>query len=374
VRKLGLIYAAGVLVSFLVLAGFVIGFKLLGHAVSWGMQLQNPQVVVVLTVLLLLVALNLFGVFEINLDGRIMGTAGGLASREGSAGAFLNGVLTTVLATPCTAPFLAPALGFAFIQPPLVILLFFLSIGLGLAAPYVVLCWQPAWLRFLPKPGAWMERFKVAMGFPVLATALWLFTLATSNFGDNGDLWFGLFLILVALAAWVWGQFVQRGRARQGLAMAVCLGILIAAYIFLLEKQLNWRHPVAVTNGVSENAADGIQWQPWSLEAVAAARAAGHPVLVDFTAKWCFTCQVNKKTSIEIPSVRAKLKEINAVALIENSYEKDAAVVAELNRYERAGVPLVLVYPKNPDAPPEVLPAFLTPGIVLEALDKAAAN
>jgi thiol:disulfide interchange protein len=373
VRKLGFIYGAGVLVSFLALAVLIISVQLVGHAASWGMQFQNPQFLVAMTVLVTLVALNLFGLFEITLSGRAMGAAGNLASKEGNAGAFFNGVLATALATPCTAPFLGAALGFAFTQPPLIIVLIFLTVGAGLAAPYVILCCQPAWLKFLPKPGAWMERFKVAMGFPMLATAVWLFTLAAPNFGDSGELWLGMFLVLIGMIAWVWGQFVQRGRTMKGLAVGLSFALLLFAYVYVLEDQLHWRHPVSVAaNGALKTSADGIEWRAWSPEAVQAARASGRPVLVDFTAKWCLTCQLNKKTSLEIASVRAKLKEINAIALIENSPSKDATVVAELNRYQRAGVPLVLVYPRDPEAPPQVLPEVLTPGIVLDALARAA--
>jgi len=374
VRKLGLIYGAGVLVSFLALALLVIGAKLAGHAASWGMQFQNPQFVVAMTVLVTMVALNLFGVFEINLSGRVMGAAGNLAAKEGSAGAFFNGVLATALATPCTAPALGVALGYAFTQRPLIIVLMFLTVGAGLAAPYVVLSWQPAWLKLLPKPGAWMERFKMAMGFPMLATAVWLFTLAAPNFGENGDLWLGMFLVLLGLVVWVWGQFVQRGRSRRGLAMAVSVALFVIAYAFVLEGELDWRHPAAATPGSGKLSAapEGIDWQPWSPEAIQAARATGRPVLVDFTAKWCLTCQTVVRPALESAAVRAKLKELNAVALLENSFVKDATVVAELNRYERAGVPLVLIYPRDPGAPPQVLPEVITPGVVVRALEKAA--
>jgi len=355
VRKLGLIYAGGVLVSFLVLAGIVIGLKTAGHKAGWGMQFGSPVFVVCLTALVTLVALNLFGVFEINLGGRVMNAAGGLASRHGAAGAFFNGVLATVLATPCTAPFLGTALGFAFAETPLIVVLMFLTIGAGLTAPYVVLSWQPAWLKFLPQPGAWMEKFKIAMGFPMLATAVWLFLLAAGNLDKSRTLWFGLFLVALGLAAWIWGEFAQRGTKHRGLAMAVSIlfagGIGACAFC---------------------QTPDQIAWQSWSPAAVAQARAASRPVFVDFTADWCVTCQVNKRTSIEIPSVRAKLKEINAVALLGDYTRLPDSLTDELSRFGRAGVPLVLVYPKAAGEPPMVLPAVLTPGVVLEALEKAA--
>ncbi|HEU0037738.1 MAG TPA: protein-disulfide reductase DsbD domain-containing protein, partial [Verrucomicrobiae bacterium] len=191
VFALGLIYGLGVLASFLVMAGLVIAIKQTGGSASWGMQFKSPQISVGFIALVVLIAVNLFGVFEVNVGGRAMGAAGQLASKHGPAGAFFNGVLATILATPCTAPILASALGFAFAQPPLVILLFFLTIGLGLAFPYVLLSWKPGWLKFLPRPGAWMEKFKVAMGFPMLATAVWIFWFTAPRFGEDGVIWIG---------------------------------------------------------------------------------------------------------------------------------------------------------------------------------------
>jgi thiol:disulfide interchange protein DsbD len=370
VRVLGLIYTLGVLVSFLALAGVVIGVKAAGHHAGWGMQFGSPVFVVCLTTLVLLVALNLFGVFEVSLGGRALDTASGFASKTGAPGAFFNGVLATTLATPCTAPFLAPALGFAFAQNASLIVLIFLTVGLGLSAPYLVLSWQPGWLKFLPKPGVWMDKFKNAMGFPMLATVVWLYYVASSSYGQN-VLWLGVFLVLAAFAAWIFGEFFQRGRRHRLVAALIALLVLLGGYGFALEKELDWRGAVLDTGRAGEASTDGIAWQPWSAEAVAAARAAGRPVLVDFTADWCLTCQVNRKTSLENSAVREKLKAVNAVAMVGDCTHFPEAITTELSRYDRAGVPLVLVYPKNPNAQPAVLPAILTPGIVLSALDRA---
>ncbi|HZT22593.1 MAG TPA: protein-disulfide reductase DsbD domain-containing protein [Verrucomicrobiae bacterium] len=373
VRNLGFIYALGVLVSFLALAAVVIGLKAAGRHAGWGMQFGSPIFIVCLTTLVTLVALNLFGVFEVTAGGKILDAAGQLASRHGAPGAFFNGVLATVLATPCTAPVLATALGFAFLQNnPAIILLIFLFVGLGLAAPYVILSCSPAWLKFLPRPGPWMEQFKKAMGFPMLATAVWLFNLAYDDYG-KGVFWLGMFLVGVALAAWVFGEFVQRGRAGKSVAWAVVVILLAGDYVFALEKGLHWRTAVPeMTTDSFSRTAGGIAWQPWSPQAVAAARAAGHPVLVDFTADWCVTCNVNRKIAIEVPSVENKLKELGVVTLVGDYTHFPDRITAELNRFHRAGVPLVLVYPKNPEAQPIVLPQLLTPGIVVEALDRAA--
>jgi thiol:disulfide interchange protein len=247
-----------------------------------------------------------------------------------------------------------------------------LAAGLGLAAPYVVLSFQPAWLKFLPKPGAWMDKFKVAMGFPMLATALWLLSLVSRHYGTAGMLWVGIFLVFVAVAVWIWGEFVQRGTKRKGLAMVLSLLFLAGGYILTLERQLHWRNAPKLAAGGLANDPDGIQWIAWSRQALAKARAEGRPVFVDFTADWCLTCQANKKTSIEIDSVRKKLKEINAVALLGDYTLVPDDITEELKSFGRAAVPLVLVYSKDPAKPPVELPAILTPSIVLDALDQAA--
>ncbi len=375
VRKLGVFYGIGVLFSFLLLASLVVGLKAAGHKAGWGIQFGNAEFLVLMTLVVTLVALNLFGLFEVNLGGSVMAAAGTLAAKEGTLGAFLNGVLATVLATPCTAPFLAPAAGFAFApnQNAAVTVLVLLTVGLGLALPYVVLSWHPAWLKFVPKPGPWMQRFKVAMGFPMLATAVWLSNLTVIHYGDRAW-WLAIFLVLVAFAAWVYGEFVQRGN-RRGLALAATGIIATVAVVGVLEGQLQWRKPLAANSASASNQPPaepgGIQWEKWSPEAVARAQTENRPVLVDFTADWCLICQANKKFAIEVPSVRARLKAINAVALIGDYTRMPDNITAELTRFGRAGVPLVIVYPRSSSAPPLVLPSTLTPGIVLDALDKA---
>lgn len=356
VRMLGMVYCLGVLVSFAVLAGVVIAVQQAGRSASWGMQFQNPVFLVSMTTLVTLVALNLFGLFEVSLGSGAMTSASELAGKEGPTGAFFNGMLATALATPCTAPLLAPALGFAFAQPPLQIILLFLAIGAGLALPYLLLTFQPAWLRFLPKPGNWMVHFKHAMGFPMLGAGIWLFslTIAVPDFGRKAAWWIGLYLVLIAAAAWIWGEFVQRATNRRALAGFLSLLLLVAAGVSLAQAKVQ------------------KEWEPWSPEAVAKARSAGHPVLVDFTADWCVTCQVNKRTSIDVESTKQKIIDLKVVTLKADNTHETPAIVTELKKFDRAGVPMVLVYPRDPKAEPILLPTLLTPGIVLEALDKAA--
>lgn len=376
VRMLGLVYGAGVMVSFLVLASVIIAIKAAGHKAGWGMQFSNPQFIVAMAALITLVALNLFGVFEITLSGRVLGAAGDLASQHGPSGAFFNGVLATALSTPCSAPFLGAALGFAFTQPAIVIVVIFLTVGFGLASPYVILSWHPAWLKFLPRPGAWMEKFKIAMGFPMLITAVWLASLVVTFYGEQ-SWWLGVFLVLLGAAAWVFGEFYQRGNRARGRGL-VFTGLLLATgYLWALESGLDWRNPqpqMASGEKIS-HAPKGYLWQRWSLDAVNKARAEGRAVVVDFTASWCQTCKISVKPGFESTSVVARLKELNAVALLADYTSFPKEITEELEKYERSAVPMVLVYPRDATKPAVVLPEplpFPAPyaPVILSALEK----
>jgi thiol:disulfide interchange protein len=212
------------------------------------------------------------------------------------------------------------------------------------------------------------------MGFPMLATAVWLVYISTYHFGQKSVLWIGLFLVLLATAAWVYGQFVQRGAKLRGLAGGIVLTLLLLDYFWVLETRLHWRNPQLpqTASGAIANEADGIQWEKWSPESVASARAAGRPVFIDFTAVWCLTCQLNKESSIEIDSVKKKLKELNALPLLADFTTRSPQIAAELKKFNRAGVPLVVIYPANQSEPPLLLPEILTPSIVLNALDRVS--
>ena len=227
-------------------------------------------------------------------------------------------------------------------------------------------------MKYLPKPGPWMGRFKVAMGFPMLATAVWLYSVSLSHFSEGAELWLGLLLVMVSMSAWVWGQFVQQVSVRRPLSIGVALLIGLGGAWWVLEGELDWRHPVAPQMGDRGSVVEkGIEWLPWSHAAVADARSAGHPVLVDFTAKWCQNCQANKRFSIQIDPVREKLKAMGAVTFRADFSHYDARIAQELENFDRAGVPLVLVFPSDKDGEVQVLPPLLTPNIVLDALDMA---
>ena len=358
VRKLGLTYALGVWASFLALAGVLISAKNSTQMASWGMQMQSPYFNLVLLLVVVLVALNLFGVFEVTLGGSTMTKASELSSREGFMGAFFNGVLATALATPCTAPFLAGAMGVALTQGQGTIIAAMSAVAFGLASPYVILSFRPDWLKFLPKPGDWMVQFKMIMGFPMLAAGIWILSFTGPMFGKAGVLWLGVLLVFVALAAWVFGEFKQRAASMSLRPLVVCGVLLLSRYGLAMEWGLDWR----------KTRNDSIQWTAWSPEAEQKARTAGKVVLIDFTADWCITCKVNKRTSIEIESVRAMLKDKGVVAMMGDYTNKDPGITKVLQEHRRSGVPLVLVY--SPDEnKPEVLPVMLTPQIVLDALE-----
>ncbi len=374
VRKLGVIYTLGVLVSFLILALIIIGLQKAGQGAGWGLQFGNPYFLIAMSVLVMLIALNLFGVFEVTLGSGALTAASTLASKQGSAGAFFNGLLATVLATSCSAPFLGAAVGFASsLKNSLVTILVMMTVGLGLSAPYLILSWNPAWLKFVPKPGQWMNRFKVAMGFPMVAATVWLCSLVRTHYGDRAW-WLAMFLIFVAVAAWIYGEFVQRGATHRSIAVLVAAVLLLGGYLYALEHGMRWREPITeatAENGHSTVAPRGIAWNAWSPEAVAAARDAGRPVVVDFTATWCPTCNTIVKPSFENASVQKKLKDINAVALVADYSRRPKAITDELERFQRSGVPLVLIYPRDRDAAPMVFD-LVTPSTLLDALDKAS--
>jgi thiol:disulfide interchange protein len=380
VRMLGIVYSAGVLVSFLAMAGLVIGIKAAGHQAGWGMQFSNPYFLILLTVLVTLVALNLFGIFEIGLGSGAMTAAGTLAAKQGVSGAFFNGILATILATPCTASILGTALGFAFAQGPAVIIAMFLTMGAGLAFPYLLLSFQPRWLTFLPKPGVWMEKFKIAMGFPMLIAALWLFSIASIFYGGR-SWWLGVFLVFVAVAAWVYGEFVQKGRRHRALAFCVVIAMLVVGYCWPLQSQLKWREPVeaSATQDLVRTDPGGVTVEAWSPAAIAKARTENRPILVDFTAKWCVTCNSVVGPALEKPVVQAKFKETNARVFVADYSRTPPEITEELAKYGRAGVPLVLVYPKDPSKPaivlqepgPLELPSHYA-GAVIAALEEAS--
>lgn len=368
-RVQGLAFLAGVVATFLALAGLLIAVRAGGQAVGWGFQLQSPAVVAVLSLLMLLVALNLSGVFEVG--AAVQGAAGGVSAGSGLAGAFLTGALAVIVAAPCTAPFMAGALGFALTQPPAFALLVFLALALGFAAPFVILAFAPGLLKKLPKPGAWMDVLKHALAFPMYGAAAWLVWVFSQQAGGVALALLLAAAVLVAFAAWAYGLGETRRFA--GKTPLVAFGFALAGLaggVLLTVGALKAPVP-AVGAQVAEAAGPGLAAEPWSPERVAALQAEGKVVMVDFTADWCVTCKVNEKTALAGPRLADAFKAQNAVLLKADWTRRDAAIAAALAEHGRAGVPLYLVYPKGAGAP-VILPQLLTEGLVIEAVEKAA--
>lgn len=364
-RRDGLLFLAGVLATFLVLAGALLALRAGGQAVGWGFQLQSPAVVAGLSQLMLATALNLSGVFDIG--GSLQG-AGRLSHVSGGAGAFLTGVLAVVVAAPCTAPFMAVALGAALVMPWPAALLVFLMLGLGLALPYVAVSLSPGLLRRFPRPGPWMERLRRLLAFPMYGAALWLaWVFARQTGGDALALLFGAGLLL-ALALWLFGlRQGERAAGRGGWISggAAFLALVLAALAGVAAA----RAPTVAPGQASEGAA--LASQPWSPEAVRAAQGQGRPVLVNFTADWCVTCKINEGAALSSPRLAEAIAATNAVYLVGDWTRRDDAIARELERHGRSGVPLYLVYPAG-GGEPRILPQLLTDGLVIDSLQEAA--
>ncbi|MDR3508228.1 MAG: protein-disulfide reductase DsbD family protein [Caulobacteraceae bacterium] len=369
-RLQGLAFLVGVVITFVGLAGLLIAVRAAGQAVGWGFQLQSPIVIAGLTLVMLGVALNLAGLFEIGAG--VQSAAGGVQveSHGETLGAFLTGVLAVAVAAPCTAPFMAPAIGFAFTQPPAIALSVFLALGLGMAAPFTLAAFAPPLLALLPRPGGWMGVFKQVMAFPMFATAAWLLWVFSQQVGPIGLAGLLTGAVLVALAAWIYGraqsaQIAGRGGAVGFLATAV---LVLAAGVTALTPTLN---PDRVGAAPAAAEGEGLTAEAFSPERLAELRAAGKPVFVNFTAAWCVTCQVNDKVALSSRKVAEAFKRGGIVYLKGDWTNRDAVIAKVLSDHGRAGVPLYLFYGAGGrDA--AVLPQILTEGIVLDAADKAA--
>jgi thiol:disulfide interchange protein DsbD len=331
VRRLGLAFVAGVFVFFLGLATAV---AILGRAFSWGFQFQNPYLLAGLTALVFVFGLNLLGVFEITLSSGATTKLSDLSAEEGYRGAFLHGLFTTLLGTSCTAPFLATALGYATTQPPWVVYLLFVAIATGLALPYYLLTSHPAWLKYVPKPGAWMERFKQAMGFAMLAVAVFLFSVFL-GFGPESAQALAWFLLVLAIACWLFGVVPRRL-----VGAAAALLVVGAGYFYFVHGNLSAEPRTATI----ANKPGGIAWQPFSEEALETARQANRAVFIDFTADWCINCKVFERTVLDHESVAAAFAGRKVLALRGDWTRNDPLITKWLNKFDRVGVPLYVLY------------------------------
>jgi thiol:disulfide interchange protein len=373
-RRHGLVYALGILVSFWAIVAVLLVLRATGSHAGWGFQLQSPVFIAVLASFMFFFALSLAGQFDIGLSLSSMG--GSLAEKHGYAGSFFTGVLATVVATPCTAPLMGAAIGFALAQTAAVTFAVFTALALGLAAPYVLLSWQPAWARILPRPGAWMEVLKQFTAVPLFATAIWLTWVygqlyAAGKGVDQVALLLGSFLLL-AIAGWVLGRWPARWSSR----IAAAVLILSALAIPLSQARGAGRAGAAIAASGQVGAASangaGLVWQPYSERALDAARAAGHPVFIDFTAAWCLSCQFNERAVLRSADVESALRKGGVVTMKADWTNDDPEITRKLASVGRAGVPTYVLYRAATGSAADVLPELLTKDLVLAAIARNA--
>jgi thiol:disulfide interchange protein DsbD len=353
-RSHGLVYTLGILVSFWIIVGVLLALRAGGSQAGWGFQLQSPLFIAILACGLFFFALSLAGQFDLGLSMTSVG--GELAQKQGYAGSFFTGVLATIVATPCTAPLMGAAIGFALAQPAGITFAVFTALGLGLAVPYLLLSFQPAWTRILPRPGAWMEILKQLTAVPLFATAIWLAYVYGQLYPADAAghiAWLLCGFLTLAIAGWTLGRWPLRWSS------AIAAVILCA---------------VALAVPLSTARKDTLVWQPYTQATLDQARAAGHPVFIDFTAAWCLSCQVNEKLVLRSSDVERQLASRNVTLLRADWTQYDPNITKELATLGRSGVPTYVIYPAAASSAPDVLPEVLTKSLVLDAIQKDASH
>lgn len=358
-RMHGLAYTAGIILSFLLLAGLLLLLRAGGAQIGWGFQFQSAGFVLAMSWLMFAIGLSLSGVFT--LGNSVAGLGEGLSAKSGYAGSFFTGVLATLVATPCTAPFMGVAIAYALAQPALLLIAVFASLGLGLALPFLLLSNWPLLQRCLPRPGLWMERLKQVFAFPMYATAIWLVWVLVQQAGSDSLLLAGGGMLIIALAAWLFDTTrnlaATRRRATMLVAAALLIGTGIVGYVNLQTVPTRGEQAVSGSSG---------NWETYSEARLQTLRAEGKPVFLNFTAAWCITCLANERVALSQDSVMTAFRQQGITYLKGDWTNQDAAITKKLAEFGRNGVPLYVYYPAGQHAKPVVLPQLLTPEIVLE--------
>jgi thiol:disulfide interchange protein len=371
--KHGVAFSLGVLLSFWALAALLLALQAYGRAVGWGFQLQEPLFVAILAAFLFIFGLSLFGVFELGTS--LMSAAGNMQQKTNQRNqllsSFFSGILATAVATPCTGPFLGSAVGFAVTLPSWQAMLIFTSLGLGMSFPYLLLGAFPGLLRLMPKPGPWMVTFKELMGFLMMASVIWLIWVFGAQTGSFAVSILLASLFLFALACWIYGRWatpLYKKLIRRISTLIATLLLAVGGYILTMSTS-PWVEAMDKSSK-SESAESEVAdaWEEFSPERVAELRAQGVPVFIDFTAKWCLICQTNK-IALSTDEVSGKFKERGVVKMKADWTKKDEMIAAELRKFGRNSVPLYVLYDKDPESDPQILPQVLTPTIVLDSLD-----
>ena len=347
----GISYTIGVVMSFIVVAAILISLRAAGEAIGWGFHLQSPTFVALLAYLFFVMGLGLSGAIEMGTSW--MNVGGKLASKSGYTGSFFTGILATVVASPCTAPFMGTALGFAIAQSNLVALSVFAALGLGMALPVLCLSFSNKLLAKIPKPGPWMDQLKQLLAFPLYATTVWLCWVIGNQVGVNGMAIILVGCTLIALAIWLWPQGTWWKRSIAALVAALALSIPSGS---LLDTNDN-----TASNSI-----------PYSPDTLAQLRQQGQPVFINITADWCITCLANEKISLGTSAVKQTLSELGYTYLKGDWTNYDPTITKLLEQYGRSGIPFYIVYPGDNSSEGRILPQILTKDIVIDALHEAA--
>jgi thiol:disulfide interchange protein DsbD len=353
------------LVSFWALVGVLLGLRAAGATLGWGFQFQSPIFLSLMAGLLFFLGLSLAGQFEIGLT--LTSAGGALAQKHGYTGSFFTGVLAVVVATPCTAPFMGAAIGYALAQSPAVTFAVFTALALGLAAPYVALTLQPAWTCLLPKPGVWMEVLRQAVAVPIFATVIWLAWVLAAAYGASVLAALLASFLLLAIAGWFLGRWPAK-RWATAVAALILLGV-IALAVFGQRLVGDAKASMEPTGNTGLASAAAGAWEPWSPQLLAAYQSQGRPVFVDFTAAWCLSCQVNERIALNQPQVKKAFQAAHVALLRADWTRHDEAITQALTALGRSGVPAYALYAPG-QSQPKMLPEVLTPGIVTDAIGK----
>lgn len=374
--KHGVAFSLGVLISFWVLSGALLVLRAYGEGIGWGFQLQEPVFVVILTSILFLLGLSLFGVFELGTSLISLGQKNVGVEKKGSplTASFMSGILATLVATPCTGPLLGPALGFAMTLPPVSALTIFTAMGLGMAFPYLIFSAFPALVRFLPKPGNWMIVFKQLMGFLMMGTVVWLIWVFGAQTDNMTTFILLIALLFMAIGGWIFGKWgtPMRRKATRLVAMVTAATIILAGSGTVILAVKEFEH-VTLTNEEEIKTVSHNGWEPYSSERIAQLRSQGQAVFVDFTAKWCLICQANKVV-LNSPEVQKAFKEKGVVLMVGDWTRRDAQISEELSRLGRNGVPVYALYPGDSGKVAHILPQTLTAKTVQEHLSQLPLN
>ncbi len=348
IRREAWLYTAGVITTFLLLTILLLGLKAGGTEIGWGFQLQSPKVVAILAVLLFVIGLNLLGVFEIG--SRLQNTGTKLTQSSGVAGSFFTGALAVIVATPCTAPLMAGAVGYALASPAFITLAVFMALGIGFALPFLLVAYIPSILTKLPKPGPWMERFKELLAFPMFAAAIWLIWVLSLQAGESGILFVLSAMLAATFAIWL---------LKRGSMITKTLGTLAVIVAIALS--------ISISSTSNPGTVSRLESEAWSPSRVAELQEQGRPIFVDFTAAWCVTCKVNEKVVLNKAKTQKLFEDTNTAFLIADWTNKNDLIATELAKYGRAGVPLYLVYSNN-SVSPVILPQVLSHDVIRDAI------